>query len=142
MLKYMTNANADEHHKLLAKTPAHLDVLFNYFGRSTQSTATVQSLVSTDWSNQYGEHDNPSEDWVPFDQYVMAMISGDTLRLGIDYNTRWCTDTSMIMPLTTWTTHLRNLVLPFALFLITAMPYYSFRHHVQDLQPCALLSPS
>ncbi|KAJ1971760.1 hypothetical protein H4R34_005632, partial [Dimargaris verticillata] len=113
LLKYMTSANADERSKLLAKTPAHLDVLFNYFGRFTQSTATDQSLVSIDWSDQYGEHDNPTEDWVPFDQYVMAMISRDTLRLGIDYNTRQCTDASMTTLLSTWATHLRDLVQTF-----------------------------
>ncbi|KAJ1973349.1 hypothetical protein H4R34_005106, partial [Dimargaris verticillata] len=113
LLKYTTGANADERNQLLAKTPAHLDVLFNYFGRFTQSTATDQSLVSIDWSDQYGEHDNPTEDWVPFDQYVMAMVSGDTLRLGIDYNTRRCTDTSMTTLLATWATHLRDLVQAF-----------------------------
>ncbi|KAJ1971193.1 hypothetical protein H4R34_005820, partial [Dimargaris verticillata] len=114
LLKYMANTNADERQKLFAKTPAHLDVLFNYFGRFTQSTATDQSLVCIDWSDQYGEHDNPTEDWVPFDQYVMAMISGDTLRLGIDYNTRRCTGVSMTTLLTTWTAHLRDLVQAFA----------------------------
>ncbi|KAJ1962445.1 hypothetical protein H4R35_007352, partial [Dimargaris xerosporica] len=79
VLKYMANANADERNKLLAKTPARLDVLFNYFGRFTQSTSMHQYVVSIDWSDQYGEHDHPTGDWVPFDQYVMAMISGDTL---------------------------------------------------------------
>ncbi|KAJ1973015.1 hypothetical protein H4R34_005215, partial [Dimargaris verticillata] len=113
LLKYMASANADERDQLLAKTPAHLDVLFNYFGRFTQSTATDQSLVSIDWSDQYGEHDNPTEDWVPFDQYVMAMVSGDTLRLGIDYNARRCTDATITTLLTTWTAHLRDLVQAF-----------------------------
>ncbi|KAJ1968508.1 hypothetical protein H4R35_006409, partial [Dimargaris xerosporica] len=113
VLKYMASTSADERSKLLVRTPAHLDVLFNYFGRFTQSTSTHQSLVSIDWSDQYGEHDNPTEDWVPFDQYVMAMISGDTLRLGIDYNTRRCTDTAMTTLLTTWASHLRDLVQAF-----------------------------
>ncbi|KAJ1979573.1 hypothetical protein H4R35_001466 [Dimargaris xerosporica] len=114
VLKYVANASADERIKLLAKTPAHLDVLFNYFGRFTQSTSTRHSLVSIDWSDQYGEHDYPTEDWVPFHQYVMAMISGNTLRLGIDYNTRRCTDTAMTTLLTTWASHLRDLVQAFA----------------------------
>ncbi|KAJ1970639.1 hypothetical protein H4R35_005748, partial [Dimargaris xerosporica] len=113
VLKYVANTRADERNKLLTKTPARLDVLFNYFGRFTQSTSTHQSLVSIDWSDQYGEHDNPTEDWVPFDQYVMTMISGDTLRLGIDYNTRRCTNPTMITLLTTWATHLRELVQAF-----------------------------
>ncbi|KAJ1974592.1 hypothetical protein H4R35_003537, partial [Dimargaris xerosporica] len=67
VLKYMANTSPDERSKLLTKTPTHLDVLFNYFGRFTQSTATHQLLVSIDWSDQYGEHDHPTEDWVPFD---------------------------------------------------------------------------
>ncbi|KAJ1968332.1 hypothetical protein H4R34_006283, partial [Dimargaris verticillata] len=43
----------------------------------------------------------------------MAMVSGDTLRLGIDYNTRRCTDTSTTTLLATWATHLRDLVQAF-----------------------------
>ncbi|KAJ1971887.1 hypothetical protein H4R35_004995, partial [Dimargaris xerosporica] len=113
VLKYMASVSAEERDKLLAKTPTHLDVLFNYFGRFTQSTSTHQFLVSIDWSDQYGEHDNPTEDWVPFDQYVMAMISGDALRLGINYNTRRCTNPAMTTLLATWATHLRELVQAF-----------------------------
>ncbi|KAJ1981630.1 hypothetical protein H4R35_000629, partial [Dimargaris xerosporica] len=165
LLKYMTNASADERNKLLAKTPTHLDVLFNYFGRFTQSTSTHQSLVSIDWSDQYGEHDNPTEDWVPFDQYVMAMISGDTLRLGIDYNTRRCTNTSMTTLLTTWASHLRDLVqvftadplaispavtrFDFDLLPLTASDFGQLStqltqrslpwHQVEDLYPCTPL---
>ncbi|KAJ1972044.1 hypothetical protein H4R35_004897, partial [Dimargaris xerosporica] len=113
VLKYMASVSTDERDKLLTKTPTHLDVLFNYFGRFTQSTSTHQFLVSIDWSDQYGEHDNPTEDWVPFDQYVMAMISGDALRLGINYNTRRCTNPAMTTLLATWATHLRELVQAF-----------------------------
>ncbi|KAJ1974593.1 hypothetical protein H4R35_003538, partial [Dimargaris xerosporica] len=39
------------------------------------------------------------------------MISGDTLRLGTDYNTRRCTDTAMTTLLTNWASHLRVLLL-------------------------------
>ncbi|KAJ1967299.1 hypothetical protein H4R35_006748, partial [Dimargaris xerosporica] len=161
----MANASADERNKLLARTPAQLDVLFNYFGRLTQSTATHQLLASIDWSDQYGEHDHPTEDWVPFHQYVMAMVGGDTLRLGIDYNTRRCTDTAMTTLLTTWASHLRDLVQAFTadrLAISPAVTRFDFDllpltasdfdqlstqltqrhllwHQVEDLYPCTPL---
>ncbi|KAJ1968266.1 hypothetical protein H4R35_006477, partial [Dimargaris xerosporica] len=133
VLKYMASASADERSKLLTKTPARLDVLFNYFGRFTQSTSMHQSLVTIDWSDQYGEHDNPTEDWVPFDQYVMAMVGGDTLRLGIDYNTRRCTDTAMTTLLATWANHLRNLVQAFTADPLAISPVVT--HFDFDLLP-------
>ncbi|KAJ1985062.1 hypothetical protein H4R34_000239 [Dimargaris verticillata] len=110
LIKYMASANTDERSKLLAKTPAHLNVLFNYFGRFTQSTATDQSLVSIDWSDQYGEHDLPTKDWMPFDQYIMAIVGSDALRLGIDYNTQRCTDIDMRTLLKLWARHLHDLI--------------------------------
>ncbi|KAJ1973972.1 hypothetical protein H4R35_003840, partial [Dimargaris xerosporica] len=165
VLKYMTNTSADERNKLLAKTPAHLNVLFNYFGRFAQSTSMHQSLVSIDWSDQYGEHDHPTEDWVPFDQYVMAMVGGDTLRMGINYNTRRCTNTTMATLLATWARYLRDLVqiftadplvispvvtrFDFDLLPLTASDFNQLStqltqrnlswHQVEDLYPCTPL---
>ncbi|KAJ1978798.1 hypothetical protein H4R35_001758 [Dimargaris xerosporica] len=110
VLKYMANARADERNKLLAKTPARLDVLFNYFGRFTLLPSATKAMATIDWSERVGEHDLPATDWMPFDQYVMAIINGDTLRLGIDYDTCWCTNTTMTTLLSTWTTLLRDLV--------------------------------
>ncbi|KAJ1981330.1 hypothetical protein H4R35_000766 [Dimargaris xerosporica] len=110
VLKYMANARADERNKLLAKTPARLDVLFNYFGRFTLLPSATKAMATIDWSERVGEHDLPATDWMPFDQYVMAIINGDTLRLGIDYNTCRCTNTTMTTLLSTWTTLLRDLV--------------------------------
>ncbi|KAJ1984738.1 hypothetical protein H4R33_004279 [Dimargaris cristalligena] len=90
LLKYMPGVPAEERAKLQAKTPARLDVQFNYFGRfnNDANNSSSDDPLSIEWSDYFGLHDFAPDDHVIFDINPMPTIVGDCLRLVIEYNPR------------------------------------------------------
>ncbi|RKP35738.1 hypothetical protein BJ085DRAFT_38103 [Dimargaris cristalligena] len=87
LLKYTPGVAAEERAKLGAKTPAHLDVQFNYFGRFNGSNSDLMDdLLSIEWSDYFGLHDFAPHDRVIYDINPMPTVAGNCLRLIIEYN--------------------------------------------------------
>ncbi|KAJ1972450.1 hypothetical protein H4R33_007085, partial [Dimargaris cristalligena] len=89
LLKYMSSVPAEERAKLEAKTPARMDVQFNYFGRFGHTGhGQSEDLVTIEWSDLFGLHDFAPNDHVIFDINPMPTLVGDCLRLIMEFNPR------------------------------------------------------
>ncbi|RKP34776.1 hypothetical protein BJ085DRAFT_40022, partial [Dimargaris cristalligena] len=87
LLKYMPGVSVEERAKLEAKTPASLDVQFNYFGRFSNTGGDLSDdLLSIEWSDYFGLHDFAPQDKVIYDINPMPTVVGDCLRLIMEFN--------------------------------------------------------
>ncbi|KAJ1911098.1 hypothetical protein IWQ60_010305, partial [Tieghemiomyces parasiticus] len=90
LLRHMPGADPTERAKLLAKTPDHLDIQFNYFGRfgNAEAGGADSGAVSIEWDDRFGLHDFAPDEYVIFDINPMPLVNQDRLRLVMEYNPR------------------------------------------------------
>ncbi|KAJ1913961.1 hypothetical protein IWQ60_009003, partial [Tieghemiomyces parasiticus] len=90
LLHHMPGADPTERAKLLAKTPEHFDVQFNYFGRfgNAEAGGSDSGAVSIEWDDRFGLHDFAPDEHVIFDINPMPLVNQDRLRLVMEYNPR------------------------------------------------------
>ncbi|KAJ1925728.1 hypothetical protein IWQ60_004367, partial [Tieghemiomyces parasiticus] len=90
LLRHMPGVDPAQRTKLLAKTPDHLDVQFNYFGRfgNAGTGGEGSGAVSIEWDDRFGLHDFAPDEHVIFDINPMPLVNQDRLRLVMEYNPR------------------------------------------------------
>ncbi|KAJ1925785.1 hypothetical protein IWQ60_004348 [Tieghemiomyces parasiticus] len=109
VLRHSPGAQPSERAQLLAKTPAKTDILFNFFGRFNDAGTDSGAWVDIDWQGTHGQYDYAPGEFMTHNLNAMSVISGEQLRLMVDYNAAYFPPTVLHEVMDGWLTNLCRL---------------------------------